>query len=118
MARNKDNKSERKLKMLKLVSGNTIIGNVLLPGCKQGQNTVNIHKPLEVVIMPDRNGQRTLITLMDFMPAMASDNVDVDRHNIICMTIPLDNLAELYEKATNPSPIAQPDKQLVLPPGA
>jgi len=104
---------ERKRQLLRLTSGNTVISDVL----KNGEN-VEMTKPMEVIVMPDRQG-RTMITLMDFIPGSAQDIITFHRSNVVCYAKPDDRVSQLYEQVINPSPVETVEKPgLVLPPGA
>jgi hypothetical protein len=74
---------------------------------------------MEVVVMPDRQGQ-TMISLMDFIPGSVSKQVTIRKDHIICTALADPRILSLYEKAINPpSPVAQPaEKKLLLPAGA
>ena len=103
---------ETKRRLLKLKCGNTILSDVLTI-----ENKLELSKPMEVVIMPDRSG-KTLITLMDFIPGSVSEKVMFPRDEVLCTVEADGKLLALYEQATNPSPVEQVSKPGLLLPGA
>jgi hypothetical protein len=110
------NKPERKLRLHKLSSGNTVLAKSLT----NDQGSYLLHKPMEVVVIPNpRNPNQTVITLMEFMPAMAQEEVRIERQHVLCTSNVKEEVAALYKQATDPSPIEEVKKPgLVLPPGA
>ena len=110
MTKHKGN-PERKLRLVKLTCGNTVVANMR----HHTPDIVELTKPMEVIVMPDRSGQ-TMITLMDFIPASVSERVNIKKEHIVCTAEANPKVIALYEQATNPSPVAQPKKPgLVLP---
>lgn len=112
-------KPERKLRLLKMSSGMTVLGATVYDNSLPGRE-YNVTKPMEVMAIPQRNGQ-TMLTLMDFVPGVAKDSsaaVQIGKQHVVCTTAPAPEVEELYKQITNPSPIAQPKKDIVLPPGA
>lgn len=110
MSKNKA-KPESKIRLLKLVSGNTVLGNVL-----RINDLYEISQPMEVLVIPDQSRQRTTITFMDFIPASVSEKVYIHRDHVICTANAAKDVLELYDKVTNPSTVVQPpEKQLLLP---
>jgi len=105
---------ERKMRLVKLVTGNTVLAGVL-----NKTETIELTQPMEVIVMPDRSG-KTMITLMDFIPASITERVSIRRDHVICTAEADPKVIQLYEQATQPpSPVAQPAKPgLILPPGA
>jgi len=107
---------ERQFKLLRLVSGSTVLANVLYQRENTGQE-YELTKPMEVIVMPDRSGQ-TMITLMDFIPASRQEVIRIGKAHVMCSAVPDDKVAALYQQATNPSAvIAPPEQKLALPPG-
>jgi hypothetical protein len=103
---------KRQMRLLKLVSGNTVLANVL-----RTNSTFELHKPMEVIVVPGRDNQ-TMITLMDFIPGCISEQVTINHDKVICRAEADPRILGLYEQATNPSPVAKPpEKQLLLPAG-
>lgn len=118
MASKNKAKPERKLRLLKLVSGNTVLANVLYQGGQTDQE-YELTKPMEVVIMPDPKTGQTMVTLMDFLPACADEVVRVGKQHVITTGAADGKVEALYRQVTEPQAIAQPpEKALVLPPGA
>ncbi len=94
---------KRSVRLLKLVSGpNPIIADVL---CQNG--TYNLDKPMELVIVPGKDGQ-TMITLMDFIPAIGQEQVEIDKIHVVCPAKPNDQIIELYNRMVNPGASAAP----------
>lgn len=120
MAKNRD-KPERKLRLHKLSSGNTVLAkSMFTKPLSGGPGQFLFYKPMEVVVIPNpRNPNQTIITLMDFMPAMAQDEVQISPEHVICTASVKEEVAALYKQATDPSTIQEVKKPgLVLPPGA
>jgi len=111
----KSKNPKRELRLLKLVSGNTVLADVL-----KTPSGYELTKPMEVVMIPHPDPQKreTMITLMDFIPACSQEVVHINSQHVITTATAVENIIELYKRVTNPSPIAQPTQQLVLPPGA
>jgi hypothetical protein len=104
---------KRQMRLLKLVSGNTVLANVL-----RTNSTFELHKPMEVIVVPGRDNQ-TMITLMDFIPGCISEQVTISHDKVICRAEADPRILGLYEQATKPpSPVAQPAKKELLLPGA
>ncbi len=111
VAKKEQKQQERKIKIVKMVSGNTVIADSLYVNSKY-----ELIKPLEVVIMPDPSGSnRTVISLMDFIPGGISEKVAVTKEHVLCTSDPDERVVKLYKQATEPqSPIAQPAEKKLL----
>jgi len=113
VSKNKEKTPERKVRLAKLVCGNTVIAGVLRRG-----DVMEFTKPMEVVLIPDRSG-KTMITLMDFLPASISEVVTMNKDHVICTAEADEKVVALYTQAINPEAVIlqPPEKQLLLPPG-
>lgn len=111
MSKHKDKTPERKTRLAKLVCGNTVIAGVLRQG-----DRVELTKPMEVIIIPDRSG-KTMITLMDFIPGSVSDKVTLHKDHIITTAEADPKVIALYTQATEPEKVIlePPEKQILLP---
>ena len=109
--------SKPEVKLVKLACGNIVAAKVqYFPDHKSKE--WSLHKPLEVVIMPNQQGGAN-ITLMAFIPGMDQDVVTLDKRDVVCVVKAEEALLGLYKQVTNPSPVTQPQKPgLILPPGA
>lgn len=112
----KTNNKDRQLKLLKLVSGNTVLAEVRRV---QGGEKLEVTNPMEIVVMPDpRDSRKTIIQLMDFLPASAQEVMTMRSEHVICMPRADEKVEDLYRQAINPqqSAIAQPQEpKLLLP---
>jgi hypothetical protein len=102
---------ERKLRLVKLVCGDTVLAGVLWQGDK-----VELTKPLAVMLIPDPSGQ-TLITLMDFIPASVAEKVSIHKDHVLCTAEANPKVLDLYLQATQPEKVVlhPPEKKLLLP---
>jgi len=110
-------KNERKVRLLRLTTGGTAIANVLYRGSGFAGKEYELTKAMEVIVIPQRGGQN-MLTLMDFIPGTKQEVIELGKQHVMCTATPQEKVADLYQQATNPSPIAQPATDLVLPPGA
>jgi hypothetical protein len=102
---------------VKLACGNTVAAKVQFFKDHLDKEW-SLHKPLEVVIMPNQQGGAN-ITLMAFIPGMDQEVVTLAKRDVVCVVKAEEALLGLYKEVTNPSPVATPEKPgLILPAGA
>ena len=107
-----EKKQEPKVRIAKMSCGNTVIANMVHDG-----EFVLMDKPMEIVMIPQHDG-RTLLTLMDFIPGAEQGERKINvKKDIVTFAKPNEQMANLYEEVTNPSPIAQPEEKKLLLPG-
>ncbi len=114
MSKTKDKAEQKKIRLVKLASGITLLASIrTLKG-----ELMELTHAMEVIIVPDRSG-KTMVSLVDFIPASISEEVIVKRDpHIVTTAMPDPRVVALYEQAINPSPVVQPpEQQLVLPAG-
>jgi len=114
------NKNEEKLKLLRLVSGATVLAMAKYDN-KNGKSGRMVSIPMEV--MPTRGTQpgEIRINLMEFvLGAVTDEPMFMAEEHIICAAVPNEDMAKLYEQTVNPSAIELPPEaeSLILPPSA
>ena len=113
MAKDKKHVPARKLKALRMAGGNIVISQVRFRESFVDRE-YELLKPMELVPVSER-GQQTMMTLVKFMPVSEQEQYQIGKEHVVCCVEPDEKIAELYKQMTNPSPIAQPKKALVLP---
>jgi hypothetical protein len=102
----------QKPKIIKLVSGETIVAQVEFM-----TNKLHLTRPLSLIAMPrpDQSGRmNTAITLMDFIPGVKDEKMVLNKDMVMLVVEPDEQIKELYSRLTNPNHIEVAKPELIV----
>jgi hypothetical protein len=102
----------QKPKIVKLVSGETIVAQV-----EFRPKELRLTRPLALIAMPrpDQSGRmNTAITLMEFVPGAMDEPMILNKDMAMLVLSPDEQISELYDRLTNPNHIEVAKPELIV----
>ncbi len=86
------------IQLIKLKSGEEIIGDVVATGFSEGEEFITVKKPAVVQIVPQQQTGKLGIAIVEWIPWLENQEVSIEESDIMFSGKPIDNISNAYSE--------------------